>query len=116
MQTSCLKTEIFDLVMAFYVLHFFEDIEAVFKRVHELLNSDGLFILETACLGEHNKIVTGLFRLLGLIGFTPLINILTHRQLEQALEKAGFLLIQKTKFSNSNSEYTLIARKITHQQ
>ena len=25
----------YDVVMAFYVLHFFEDIDAVFKRVHE---------------------------------------------------------------------------------
>lgn len=44
----------FDVVTAFYVLHFFEDIDAVFKRIHDLLKPDGLFISETACLGEKN--------------------------------------------------------------
>ena len=42
----------FDVVMAFFVLHFFEDIDAVMKRVHELLKPGGIFISETACLGE----------------------------------------------------------------
>ena len=41
----------FDVVMAFYVLHFFEDIDAAVKRIHALLKPDGLFISETACLG-----------------------------------------------------------------
>lgn len=102
----------FDVVMAFYVLHFFEDIDSVFKRVHELLNSDGLFIFETACMGEQNKYMSGLFRFLGWLGFMPLINMLTYRQLEQVLGKAGFSLIEKTKFSDSNAEYTLIAKKM----
>src|SRR5210317_1390195 len=34
----------FDVVMAFYVLHLFEDIDAVLQRVNELLKPGGLFI------------------------------------------------------------------------
>ena len=49
---ECFQSESFDVVMAFYVLHFFDDIDAVFKRVFELLKSDGYFVFETACLGE----------------------------------------------------------------
>ena len=101
----------FDVVMAFYVLHFFEDIDAVFKRIHELLVPDGLFISETACLGNGNFIVGKLLRLAGIFGFMPKINLLTTRQLEQALETAGFSIVEKKKFSDSNSEYTLIAKK-----
>ena len=44
----------FDVVMAFFVLHFFEDIDVVFERVHELLKPGGIFISETACLGNKN--------------------------------------------------------------
>lgn len=106
------QPESLDVVTAFYVLHFFEDIDAIFKRVHELLKYDGLFIFETACMGEQNKFMSRLFRLLGRFGFLPLINMLTYKQLEQALDKAGFSLIEKTKFSESNAEYTLIAKKI----
>jgi len=102
----------YDVVMAFYVLHFFEDIDAVFKRVHELLKPDGLFVFETACMGEQNKLMSSLIRLLGRLGFMPLINMLTYRQLEQALDNAGFSIIEKTKFSELNVEYTLIAKKL----
>ena len=101
----------FDLVMAFYVLHFFEDIDAVFQRIHDLLKPDGLFISETACLGAKSKMAGKLLRFAGHLGFLPKINLLTTRQLEQAMEQAGFSLVDKVQFSESNAEYTLFARK-----
>jgi len=51
-------------------------------------------------------------RIAGKLGFLPLINLLTTRQIEQTLEKAGFSIIDKTRFSESNDEYTLIAKKL----
>jgi len=107
-----LKTDSFDVVMAFFVLHFFEDIDAVFQRIHDLLKPGGLFISETACLGEKSQITGKLLRFVGHLGFLPIINPLTTRQLEQALEKSGFQLVDKIKFSeNSDAEYTLFAKK-----
>lgn len=101
----------FDVVMAFYVLHFFEDVDAVFKRIHDLLVPGGLFISETACLGDKSVIVGKLLRLAGSLGLLPKINLLTTKKLEQALEKAGFRIVEKVRFSNSISEYTLIAKR-----
>jgi ubiquinone/menaquinone biosynthesis C-methylase UbiE len=102
----------FDVVTAFYVLHLIEDTDAVFKRIHELLKPGGLFISETACLGEKSKIAGRLLRIMGQLGLIPLINQLTTQQLEQALAKSGFSMIDKTRFSrNSDAEFTLIARK-----
>jgi len=107
-----LKADSFDAVMTFFVLHFFEDIEAVFQRIHDLLKPGGLFISETACLGEKSKIAGMLLRFAGHLGLMPKINLLTTRQLEQALEKSGFQLVDKIKFSeNSDAEYTLFAKK-----
>lgn len=104
--------ENFDVVMAFHVMHFQEDIEAVFKRIHKWLKLDGFFIVETACLGEKNIFMGKALRFAGYIGFLPLINLLTYSQIEQALKNAGFTLVEKTKFSkSSDAEYTLIARK-----
>lgn len=103
--------ESIDVVMAFYVLHFVEDIDAVFQRILDLLKPGGLFISETPCLGEKSKTVGKLLRMAGGIGFLPLINPLTTAQLEQALEQAGFSLLDKTVFGGASSEYTLIARK-----
>ena len=72
---------------------------------------NGLFISETACMGEHNNNSGKLVRIAGKLGFLPLISLLTTQQLEQALERAGFRLVDKTKFGKPNGEYTLIARK-----
>ena len=102
----------FDVVMAFYVLHLIEDTDAVFKRIHNLLKPDGLFISETACIGEKNKIMGKLLRFMGQLGLIPKLNLLTTQQLEQALETNGFRLVDKTKFSKSpDAEFTLIAKK-----
>ena len=103
----------YDVVMAFFVLHFFDDIDVVFKRVHELLKPGGLFISETACLGDKGQVQGRLLRFAGQLGFIPMINSLTTQQLEQTLERTGFNLIEKTRFSqNSEAEFTLIAKKI----
>ena len=102
----------FDVITAFYVLHFFEDIDEVVRRIYGLLKPDGLFILETACLGEENRYMGKLVRLAGKLGFLPLINLLTTQQIVQALEQSGFSIVDKTKFSESNDAYTLIAKKL----
>ncbi len=102
----------FDVVTAFYVLHLIENTDAVLQRIHALLKPGGLFISETACIGEKSKIMASLLRLLGNLGLVPKLNILSTQQLEQALEKNGFTLIEKTKFSDSlDAEFTLIVKK-----
>ena len=103
----------FDVVMAFHVLHFFDDIDAGFERIHALLKPGGLFISETACLGEKSQLTGKILRFMGNLGLLPTMNLLTTVQLEQALEKAGFQLLEKSRFSDRpEAEFTLIARKI----
>jgi len=106
-----LQADSFDIVMAFYVLHFFEDLDAVVERIHALLKPGGLFISETACLGEKGQMTGRLLRFAGRLGVLPIINPLTTRQLEQAMERADFVLVEKVQFSQANAEYTLFARK-----
>ena len=102
----------FDVVMAFHVLHFFDDIDASFQRIHDLLTPGGLFISETACLAEKSQFTGKLLRFMGYLGLLPAMKLLTTRQLEQALENAGFRLLEKTRFSDApDAEFTLIARK-----
>ena len=94
----------FDVVMAFYLLHLIEDIDEVVRRIHGLLKPGGIFILETVCLGDKTKTMGKFLRLGGKLGFLPLINLLTTRQIEQALEQAGFSIVDKTKFSEINDD------------
>jgi len=105
------EPESFDIVMAFYVLHFCEDIDAVFKRIYQLLKPGGIFISETACLGDKSKLAGMFIRSAGALGILPKINLLTTEKLEQALNQAGFTLVDKVRFSQKNVEYTLFAKK-----
>lgn len=102
----------FDAVMAFHVLHFFEDIDVIFKRVNELLRPGGIFISETACLGNKNKLMSTMLRTMGHLGLLPKMSLLTTQQLEDLLKNSGFSIVDKTKFSNRpDAEFTLVARK-----
>jgi hypothetical protein len=76
-----------------------------------LLKPGGLFMSETACLGEKNHLAGRLVRFAGRLGVLPIINPLTTRQLEQAMEQADSVLIDTAQFSESNAEYKLFARK-----
>ena len=58
------------------------------------------------------NILTGwLVRFAGSLGYLPKINLLSQSQLEQALERAGFSLLDISMFSESNTEYTLKSEK-----
>jgi ubiquinone/menaquinone biosynthesis C-methylase UbiE len=70
----------FDMVMAFYVLHFHEDIDEVFRRIHRLLKPGGLFVSETACMADKDVITGKVVRIAGKLGFLPLINLLSTQQ------------------------------------
>lgn len=107
---ECFRPGSLDVVMAFYVLHFFEDIDVVLKHIHELLKPGGLFVSETTCLGE-NRISGSLLQFVGHLGFLPTIKLLTTSQLELVMKKVGFKIIDKIKFSESSSESTIFARK-----
>ena len=58
-----------------------EDTDAVIKRIHDLLKPDGLFISETACIGEKSKLMGKLLRFFGQLGLMPKFNLLTTQQL-----------------------------------
>jgi len=109
-----LLPESYDVVMAFYFLHLVEDIELIFNRIAYLLKPGGIFISESVCLGDKNKLYAQTLRLIGQVGFLPLMSLLKTEQLEQKLEKANFQLIDKQKFDPSNPEYTLFARKVLY--
>jgi 2-polyprenyl-3-methyl-5-hydroxy-6-metoxy-1,4-benzoquinol methylase len=69
----------FDVVVAFNVLHYASDVEAVCTRLAELLVPDGLFISSTACLAERRS----------LLGTTALLDERETRQPTYNTRKAS---------------------------
>lgn len=80
----------FDAVLALSVLHLLSDRDAAIACIHRLLKPGGLFVSNTACLGDTMawfKLVAPIGRALGRL---PLVRVFTVRQLEESLVAAGF--------------------------
>ena len=79
-----------DAVLALSLLHLVEDKDAVIARIHDMLRPDGIFVSNTACLGDNMK----WFRFVGPIGHWlgvfPVVRIFTRSELEESLARAGF--------------------------
>ncbi len=80
----------FDGVMGHSILHLVEDRDAVISEVYRMLKPGGLFISNTACLGDKMKY----FKLIGPIGnffgLLPMVNVFSVRELTDSLTGAGF--------------------------
>jgi ubiquinone/menaquinone biosynthesis C-methylase UbiE len=50
-----IKDNSFDVVLAFNILYFLENIDEVLERIGQTLKCGGLFISVTDCLGEKNQ-------------------------------------------------------------
>lgn len=64
-----LKADGFDVVMAFFVLHFLEDIDAVFQRIHDLLKPGVYLFLKPLAWARKVKLQVIWFDLQGILGF-----------------------------------------------
>lgn len=108
---EALHEQEFDLIMCFYVLHFVEDIDAMFSRIHSLLKPGGIFVFQAPCMGEKSKIAGSIMRGLGHLGVMPLINLLSNETLQSALTRTGFELLEKIQFGAADTEPCYFAKK-----
>jgi 2-polyprenyl-3-methyl-5-hydroxy-6-metoxy-1,4-benzoquinol methylase len=68
--------ESFNLILAFNILHLVKDTQKAILRIKELLKPGGLFISETARMGQKKSLVSTLLFLLSKIGIVPFTNFL----------------------------------------
>lgn len=100
----------FDAVLGMSILHLLEDKGAAIAKVHKLLDSGGVFVSSTVCLGDNMR----WFRFVGPIGralgLMPLVRIFSHNELEQSLIGAGFELDHVWQPDNGHAVF-IVARK-----
>ena len=79
-----------DVVLGLSILHLVADREGAIVKVYRMLKPGGVFISNTACLGDKLKV----FKLIGpigrLLGLIPRVEVFTRRQLMDSLCVAGF--------------------------
>lgn len=84
----------FDLVAAYNLLLYIEDLDAMLARIHRLLKSGGFFVSATDCMGgidspeieeKKRRVESGQ---LSYVGF------FTEKELRESLERAGFEVLE----------------------
>lgn len=82
----------YDVVMGHSILHLVADLDAVIRRVHDLLKPGGYFVSSTTCLNDGYGFVRYLAPIGQAIGKLPLLNFFTQDGLVATLERTGFAI------------------------
>ncbi|MBN1995325.1 MAG: class I SAM-dependent methyltransferase [Anaerolineae bacterium] len=108
-----LKSESFDVVLAWGILHLVDNWQEVIKRIHQLLKPGGHLISATECLGEKKSAITSLLSFLMKIGIFPIgLKFFTVSELENAITGVDFQIVQ-TEIMTDNPISCFIAAKKT---
>jgi ubiquinone/menaquinone biosynthesis C-methylase UbiE len=79
-----------DAVLALSILHLLENKEEVIAKVHRMLKPGGIFVTNTACLGDTMKYITLIAPIGKFLGLMPLVKVFTTKELGDRLTDAGF--------------------------
>jgi 2-polyprenyl-3-methyl-5-hydroxy-6-metoxy-1,4-benzoquinol methylase len=110
-----LKSESFDVIMVFNILHLLEDNQQVMQRISELLKPGGFFISITTCLGEKKTFLLRLqflpFILLSKTRLFPSIKRFKFRELEDIIALRNIQILETEKLFHEMSFYFIAAKK-----
>jgi 2-polyprenyl-3-methyl-5-hydroxy-6-metoxy-1,4-benzoquinol methylase len=105
------KSDSFDVILIFNVLHLLDDSQEVVKRLSELLKPEGHIISATPCMGE-KPLLNSLFSIGSKIGITPEIKSFKTDELDNLFIKGNFEIIETDYLKKNSPQYLLIAKKL----
>lgn len=101
----------FDAVCAFNLLHLVDDLPQTLTSIHTHLKPEGQLICKTWCFADVKLSVRALFAVLRLFGLFPAATALSVKQLQDAIRKAGFDIIDQRQFGAHPQNPYIVARK-----
>jgi 2-polyprenyl-3-methyl-5-hydroxy-6-metoxy-1,4-benzoquinol methylase len=107
-----LRKGTFDVVLGFNILHLLEGTQDFVKRINELLESEGLFISTTACLGERRRFLGSFLKFLSRIRVVPYLRVFKLSELEDEIVSGGFQIIETDTISTTSANHFIVAKKI----
>ena len=107
------KKETFDVILAFRILHMLEDIQAVMRRINELLKPGGTFISVSPCMGDKKALLSILVFLASKMRLVPQhINLLKLPELQGIITGGGFQIVEYERMDDKVPHYCIVARKL----
>tara|TARA_R110002072_G_scaffold302577_1_gene486383 strand:- start:730 stop:1371 length:642 start_codon:yes stop_codon:yes gene_type:complete len=112
------KTESFDTVIAFNILHTIPNAQNIVKRIDELLKPNGLFISVTPCLQDKMSFLVSmqirLVQVMCKIGIIPIpIRRLKSEDIDDLLEYGTFQTVNSEKIYKGASSYFIVVKKVS---
>jgi len=104
------KEETFDVILAFNVLHYIEDMPSHVVRINSLLKPNGIFISSTACMKEKRSLIRYLVSFLSKMGVVPKMISYKKERLETLIKNGNFEMIKSEKISKL-PEYFIVMKK-----
>jgi ubiquinone/menaquinone biosynthesis C-methylase UbiE len=103
----------YDGVLAFNLLHLIADRPSTLSHVRRLLKPGGLFISKTPCLSEMNPLIRLAVPVMRLVGKAPYVSFFSATELEAAIAKAGFAIVERGRHGSSRKDARIfiVARK-----
>lgn len=106
----------YDVVLAYNLLHLVDDLENTLTKVQDVLEPGGLFISKTFCISGTASWKFRMIRLvlpvMQMLGRVPFVRFMPESELDAAIERAGFELIERASFPARDARRFLVARKI----
>ncbi|HJV84203.1 MAG TPA: class I SAM-dependent methyltransferase [Noviherbaspirillum sp.] len=99
-----------DAVLALNLLHLLDDRDETIARIHTMLKPGGVFVSSTVCLRDMAMLFRIVAPVAGFFGLLPLIKVLSARELEDSLTRAGFAIDRQWR-PGKNKAVFIVARK-----
>ena len=103
----------FDAICAFSILHLLDDLPAVIDHLKAQVKPGGYVISKTACLGDMNRLILPVIRVMQWFGKAPYVNVFSAQELEEAFAKAGFEITETNNVGVKNGPHFIVARRPT---
>jgi 2-polyprenyl-3-methyl-5-hydroxy-6-metoxy-1,4-benzoquinol methylase len=103
------KTESFDVILCFYLLHLLENTSRVMQRINNLLKPGGLIISATPCI--RGTYFGFLLSPISKIGLIPQITTFKITELEKLMTDEDLHIVRVECLHKSGKQYFVVARK-----
>ena len=100
-----------DAVLGYNLFHLVPDLDAALSEVHAMLPKGGRFISKTPALGKR-WYLRPLIKALQLVGKAPHVNLFTVEELDQAITRAGFRIVETGLYPPKTPSRFVVAEKV----